>query len=449
MKSKMPFKFFIALVFGLAMGVGSSELAASPGGAGDFPLDPPGSSPGPGPGGGSGVDQSHGRIKDITGRFETSLHNTRKGKDTYYSAPDGFGNVTEVPYEDLSCKDCHNKGASEWEEPVCLDCHLGAENTPPDYTPPNEKTCLGCHGRQNAEHGMLADVHRDEYGMVCMDCHTEEEVHGDGTEYASMQEPGVFKVSCSDAGCHQNVLEKPGKGNARDGKVSKQAKKFHKKHLDTVDCSACHVESVLACDSCHFDTEVAGTGKRFYRNIPQTGFKLLLNHHGKVRTASYQSLTWGTSDLDTNGEPLPPGEEVDDAGFYVLAPYVAHSVTRAEGLACNDCHVKVKGKSIEGNTALKEYLETGQITVNQWDADEGMLLAPTGIIPIPPDWEQALLFDFAYYLHSPTDGIGQDPDAVNWGVLDLDPEEDVDMHMPYGTPLSVEQMNKLISGGGN
>jgi hypothetical protein len=199
------------------------------------------------------------------------------------------------------------------------------------------------------------------------------------------------------------------------------------------------VESVLACDSCHFDTEVAGTGKRFYRKIPQTGFKLLLNHHGKVRTASYQSLTWGTSDA-----------AVEDAGFYVLAPYVAHSVTRAEGLECNDCHVKIKGKSIEGNAALKEYRETGHITVNQWDADAGdagMLLAPTGIIPVPPDWEQALLFDFAYYLGGVTDPIEPNPDGTLWGVLELEPAT-VQMHMPYGTPLTQDQMDKLISGGG-
>ena len=279
-------------------------------------------------------------------------------------------------------------------------------------------------------------MHRDEYGMVCMDCHVEEEMHGDGNEYASMHEPGVFKISCSDAGCHQYVLEKPGKGNTAAEKLSPQARKFHQKHLDTVDCSACHVASVLACDSCHFDTEVAGTGKRFYRNIPQRGFKLLLNHHGKVRTASYQSLTWGTSN-----------EAVDDVAFYVIAPYVAHSVTRAEGLECNDCHVKVKGKSrIEGNAAMQEYLETGQITVNQWDADTGMLVAPTGIIPVPPDWQDAMLFDFAYYLGAPTDPIVQDPSGTTWSVLD---PQTVGRHMPYGTPLTEAQMNKLISGGGN
>ena len=437
MKRKARFKCLIALLLGLAMGLGSTQLTASQGEPGDFPLDPAGLSPGPGPGGGSGVDQSPGRIRDIEERFATSLHNTRKGKESYYSAVDGFEQITGVPYDNLSCKNCHDKNlVPDWQEPTCTDCHLGAEDG--DYTPPDDNTCLGCHGRQNAEHNMFADVHRDEYGMVCMDCHTEEEVHGDGNVYESMLEAGVFKVSCADAGCHQNVLQKSGKGNAASGKASQRAKKFHQKHLDTVDCSACHTESVIACDSCHFDTEVAGVGKRFYRNIPQTGFKLLLNHQGKVRTATYQSLTWGTSVPD-----------VEDAGFYVLAPYVAHTVTRADDLECNDCHVKVKGKSrIEGNAAMKEYLETGQITVNQWDADAGeggMLMPPTGIIPVPPDWRDALLFDFVYYLGDVTDSVVMDPAGTTWGVLE---PETVGTHMPYGTPLTEEQMDRLISGGG-
>jgi len=465
MKRKARFKILIALVLGLTMGLGSTQLAASQGEPGDFPLDPPGYSPGPGPGGGSGVDQSPGRIRDIEERFATSLHNTRIGKKTYYGADDGFEQLTHVPYDNLSCKKCHNKAdVPDWQEPTCRDCHLGADNTPPDYTPPNEATCLGCHGRQNAEHGLFKDedgdpidVHR-QLKMSCMDCHTEEEVHGDGNEYESMLEAGVFKVSCANAGCHQNLLqedersddddsddedsddehEKPGKGKNADGKASRRANKFHQQHIDAVDCSVCHTESVIACDSCHFDTEVAGIGKRFYRNIPQTGFKLLLNHHGKVRTATYQSLTWGTSD-----------ENVDDVGFYVLAPYAAHTVTRADDLECDDCHVKIKGKSIKGNAALKEYLETdGYITVNQWDADAGdagMLLAPTGIIPVPPDWRKALLFDFVYYLGDVTDPVVKDPAGTTWGVLE---PETVKMHMPYGTPLTAEQMDKLISGGG-
>ena len=438
MKIETRSKFILTLVLGLAMGAGTTQLVASQGEPGDLSVVPAGSGPG-------GGDQSPGRIKNIKERFATSLHNTRIGKKTYYSAEDGFGKLTGVPYDNLACKGCHNNTVfPDWEEPVCLDCHAGAEDNPPDYTPPDDETCLGCHGRQNAEHNMLADVHRDDYDMFCMDCHAEEEVHGDGNAYLSMQEPGVFKISCADAECHRNVVEK--NAGAANEKPSQRARKFHMKHLDTVDCSACHAESVIACDSCHFDTEVAGTGKRFYRKIPQKGFKLLVNHHGKVRTASYQSLTWGTSDLDASGEPA--GEDVEDVGFYVIAPYTAHSVTRADNLECNDCHVKVKGKTrIEGNAAIKEYLETGHITVNQWDetaGPAGMLLAPTGIIPVPPDWQDALLFDFAYYLNSATDPITKDPDGITWGALE---PGTVGMHMPYGAPLTVEQMDKLISGG--
>ena len=134
MKRKARFKCLIALLLGLAMGLGSTQLAASQGEPGDFPLDPPGSSPGPGPGGGSGVDQSPGRIRDIEERFATSLHNTRKGKATYYSAVDGFEQITGVPYDNLSCKNCHDKNlVPDWQEPTCTDCHLGAEDG--DYTP--------------------------------------------------------------------------------------------------------------------------------------------------------------------------------------------------------------------------------------------------------------------------------------------------------------------------
>jgi len=203
-------------------------------------------------------------------------------------------------------------------------CRLDADDG--DYTRLNEATCLGCHGRQNAEHKMLADVHRDEYGMVCMDCHTEEGVHGDDNAYLAMQEAGVFKVSCSNAGCHQNLLEKPGKENAANGKC-------------------------------------------FYRNIPQTGFKLLLNHHGKVRTASYQSLTWG-------------GE-------------IAYRRQRGyEGIP-------------------SDLSDNGQ-SVGRRRGDA-----------------------------SGTDGHYP---GTTWGVHEM---ETVGKHMPYGTPLTEEQMNRLISGGGN
>ena len=56
----------------------------------------------------------------------------------------------------------------------------------------------------------------------------------------------------------------------------------------------------------HFDSEV-GMRKNATIAIPQTGFKFLMNKNGKVRTATYQALTWGSSDSN-----------ISDVSFYVI-----------------------------------------------------------------------------------------------------------------------------------
>ena len=215
---------------------------------------------------------------------------------------------------------------------------------------------------------------------------------------------------------------------------------FHAQHLATTDCSACHVQSVVACDSCHFDSEVAGK-KRYYRQIPQTGFKFLMNKDGKVRTATYQALTWGSSD-----------PAIADVSFYVLEPYVAHTIGNGTNVTCEDCHVyeAKKDGSLSGNAALISYLTTGSITANQWvpetvDDDNaatyGKLLAPVGTIPVPPDWADALQFDFVYWTGAKTDPVVKDTSGANWNYL----KTGADMvHMPYGSPLSAEQIENLI-----
>jgi len=285
-----------------------------------------------------------------------------------------------------------------------------------------------------------------------MDCHSKQEMHGDGTVYESLQEPGALKVSCTQAGCHNagDLTTKIGKGKGKNRAqvgVSARAVEFHAQHLATTDCSACHVQSVLACDSCHFDSQVQAEPKtRFYRQIPQTGFKFLMNKDGKVRTATYQALTWGSSD-----------PEIDDVSFYVLAPYVAHSIGDGTGtgtgpkVTCEDCHVyEAKDGSLTGNAALISYLDTGRITANKWVPESvddgnpdtyGELLAPVGTIPVPPDWADALQFDFVYWTGAKTDPVVKDPSGANWKYL----KTGADMvHMPYGSALSAEQIENLI-----
>jgi hypothetical protein len=222
--------------------------------------------------------------------------------------------------------------------------------------------------------------------MACMDCHHKEEMHGDGRTYASLQEPGAMKVSCTQAGCHDE---------ASLATLGERALSFHEGHLQGTDCSACHVQSVLACDSCHFDTEIALPGtKRFYAQAPRTGFKFLMNKDGKVRTATYQSLTWN-----------------NDTAFYAMAPYVSHTITTGAAVECEDCHVYVKGKGqgkklniTRGNAALAQYLTEKRITATKWVPDTttgdeiyGALTGPTGVIPVPPDWATTLEFDHVYW----------------------------------------------------
>ncbi len=447
------------LVLGAALGICSAFLWASDGGApaGGVPLDPVAAAVGPGPGAGGQINPCAGKEnRAICRTFETSLHKTRAGKPRHYNAEyGGFELLTGVSYDSLACKNCHdplNTTTPVPYEPSCFDCHRDSDqdddtNAFNDKVP--EATCLGCHSRQNAEKNMLTDVHRAA-GMVCMDCHSKQEMHGDGTAYESLQEPGALKVSCTQAGCHNtgDLLTQIGKGKGKNRSqvgVSARAVEFHAQHLATTDCSACHVQSVVACDSCHFDSEVEGK-KRFYRQIPQTGFKFLMNKNGKVRTATYQALTWGSSDSNTN-----------DVSFYVMEPYVAHSIGDGTGtgtgpkVICEDCHVnEAKDGSLTGNPALISYLDSGVIQANKWEAETlddgnpatfGKLLAPVGTIPVPPDWDTALLFDFVYWTKLPSDPVVKDSTGAYWDYLMTGATM---VHMPYGSPLSAEQIEKLI-----
>lgn len=354
---------------------------------------PMGGAPTDGDGDGDGDDA----IATATANFETSLHNLRTGKETFYSAANGgFETLTNVPYSQLACQNCHASTLADGTEvdattyePSCADCHADPDNPTGTIA---ESVCLGCHGRQNAERGALTDVHRTA-GMTCMDCHTAAEMHGDGNTYTSLLEsPGP---ECDD--CHSE-------GNTPGAPPSNNA---HTTHMETVHCSACHVESVISCYNCHFETEVAGTGKRFF-TPPRTGFKLLINFNDKVYPATFQSLVY------------------EGNSFYAIAPYYAHSITSE--VDCDDCHA---------STALDEYVTSGEITVTSFS--DGTLTGPTGVIPVPPDWQTALLFDFLDWTGDPTTPIA-DTDPTLWEFLEATPDG---TQMLFGEPLTAEQIDAL------
>ncbi len=213
------------------------------------------------------------------GNFNTSLHKTREGKPTWYDQENGgYETLTGVPIEDIGCVGCHDAIDANGDpypatgyEPNCVDCHATGSFTS------TEQDCLGCHGRQSKLRSLgVSDVHRDaSTPMVCWDCHGTTDMHGDGTAYTSMLEPGAVVTDCEQAGCHESL---PGSHAANDP------------HNDALHCSSCHMQTNLSCYNCHFDSQVEEHVKRAKQ--PITGFVILVNREkdGKVHPATFQSL---------------------------------------------------------------------------------------------------------------------------------------------------------------
>lgn len=336
--------------------------------------------------------------------FETSLHRTGMGKQTFYNeVPNGgFEQFTGVPYEGLVCQGCHTPGlgyGTVQGERGCASCHeddnpqLGAQVNA-NLT---DGVCGTCHGRQKAEAlaHQFSDVHRDA-GMDCMACHTLEDMHGDGNEYASMLDEGAIDPECGD--CHTSVAS-----NA-----------YHNMHGETLTCSACHIQSVVTCNNCHFESEVEVHQKIAYGQFKN--WKFLLNRNGKVEIGNYQSVTH------------------DGKAVVAFGPYYAHTIAK-NAVSCGDCH---------GNTAVTDWHEDGVIDLVVWnengtDPNGKNLTYQNGVIPIPPNYfEGGLRFDMVTL---------NEPGGSIWSYIgsstDMLPAGDFIFQMLYATPLTQEQMDKL------
>ena len=312
--------------------------------------------------------------------FATSLHATAQGMQTWYDEANlGFEHFTGVPYDELSCKSCHEPGATGG----CAACHGATSPRVGVHVDASlEGVCGGCHSRQVAEAAHYSDVHRD-LGMGCLACHSREDVMGNGRHYASMLEEGAVDAACEV--CHATLSRIPA----------------HTIHQETVDCSACHVQSVVSCYNCHFETQLELDQKVAYGQLRDWVF--LMNRNGKVHAANFQAVKYG------------------DHTFVALAPFYAHTVSR-EARGCLDCH---------GSAAVRDYLDDGVIDVAWWDEATARLDHLKGVVPVPPDYRTALRFDF----------VDLDrPGGTVWSFLESGPDN---IQMLFGEPLSDAQMESL------
>ncbi|MFC1890403.1 hypothetical protein ACFL4G_11675 [Thermodesulfobacteriota bacterium] len=318
--------------------------------------------------------------------FARSLHHTGEGMRYWYEEQGGFMEVTGIPYAELSCKGCHAES--------CDTCHAAKEGEFLTFSAEKAgkmETCFQCHGREAKSIQLdtkagTEDVHFAS-GMGCMDCHSAQDVHGDGNFYQSMRAPGAMNLRCRD--CHLA----DGSGEAPYG----AATHAHKVHKGKLNCSACHVRNTMACYNCHFDSALK-TGKKG-NFIPMKSWLLLINHEDQVTAASVQTLVY------------------QDKKFLAYIPYHTHSVM-SPGRACDACHA---------NKAV-ELIKKGRKVPVVAFAD-GEVRPWAGVVPVIPEG-----IEFAYF-NKTAEGI--------WVPVENDDPATVQF-AAYGTALTEKQIKKLF-----
>lgn len=341
--------------------------------------------------------------------FSTSLHALRGGKPYFYNTvpnggAGGFETFTGVPINTLGCVECHDAVDANGNTyptnyiPGCVDCH--ATNTPPSPGPVTQNDCLGCHSREKAIITLnIPDVHRTA-GKTCMFCHKSNDVHGNGTTYNSMFEPGAISADCSNSGCHAGYTH-------TNPSVDPHGGKLH--------CTSCHASSNLACYSCHFESQVQTHLKRPQRQI--TGFVMLVNRtkDNKVHPATFQNITY-------QGK----------AGI-VIGPSVAHTIVKTGARTCANCHQNLGGSI----PSITDYNADGIMKFARWNTADSTLSWHQGVVPIPIDYAQSIKMDYLTYTGNVADPVAP---SKKWSIVKETPDQ---FQIMYCTPLTRPQMAKI------
>lgn len=195
---------------------------------------------------------------NLTAAAENSLHVNLDGFWTVLETrgvPENHPQAQEM--FDNHCASCHAS---------CGDCHVSRPTSVDGgfidghvfiAVPSMTDNCTACHGSQvgneylGKHEDLKADIHFRQGQMICVDCHTGNEMHGvtpncqdchQGPEINEITLPdhrydGLQTPSCES--CHSKVTA----GN--DNNL------LHEIHPGTMSCQVCHSVPYSSCDGCH------------------------------------------------------------------------------------------------------------------------------------------------------------------------------------------------------
>ncbi|MCG6960023.1 hypothetical protein LJE82_09060 [bacterium BMS3Abin03] len=246
----------------------------------------------------------------------------------------------------------------------------------------NQNMCLKCHARETAIMKINQKENTEDVHFAAgMKCM-------DCHTAREMHGDGVKYTSMKQEGvmdvtceeCHDNI-----------GKTTS-----HTIHGNKLDCKSCHVSQVVSCTNCHFETMVK-EGKRVA--VPVSGWEFLMNYNGKVTSANMQTF-------------VVPGDKT----FMIFAPQYSHSVTK-DGKKCEECHANTSAKKVEEGTIDLTWLKDGKVDNVK------------GVIPV---------VDGVKY-----NSVFENFENGSWTPIS-NPEYPVIQYVGFGTPLTKEQLSKLL-----
>ena len=313
--------------------------------------------------------------QSIVDNFKTSIHHGtgQKRKVTLRSGLSGPDDFDKLPAHQIegykaNCATCHAS---------CGDCHIvrppigggglskGHEFT---KTPDMVSICVTCHVSRGGHAylgvapGTQPDVHLTKAGYKCVNCHTGDELHGDGKK---VEQRYAYEKLPKCENCHTGISTK---------------NTYHTMHYNSFNCQACHSQDYNNCGSCHIHAEGA--------RIPSyLGFKIAANPLPLIKTGFDFTLVRRTLAAPDNWEKYGVAQY---ANFNVLPTYnytSPHNILRwtdrtrvGSGAACSsNCHIRN-----EGGTLVNKDLYLFQEDLLDWES-----AASAGIVvdgKLPPSW---------------------------------------------------------------
>ena len=231
----------------------------------------------------------------------------------------------------VSCADCHVRRPAPGFYGL-LDGHFFKK------TPSFVLNCTLCHGSRIGDEfggkieGYHADTHWSDQKMKCFDCHSEGELHGDGTYYETRYDV-ANAPNCID--CHSDV------GSSDDNE-------FHKKHVvggadfvgKSLACQVCHSQANRNCSNCHVGIDSEGL-KYYKTDEPFVAFKIAKNVWKDDRHpydyVVVRHIPVAPDLFAFYGDGLLPDFESEPTWKFATPHNIQRTTPRTEE-GCNSCH---------------------------------------------------------------------------------------------------------------